>query len=424
MVPTLTTATAPMVLWMRLRIDDCTTTRANLAGEHHDDPLWDPAAVADEPFRLTLPTHWAVVAAGEGRASVLEFLVTKLAVDPFQLTAFLSRKYPTFQFFLSLIQHSTMDRVMPTWRWLIANGYQYPVEECGFLSILAARAAEYQTMRMMFFEYDKPQILAEPDRATRLELYEGVNECVWGWVSEGYYDLFPEFAEVGILTPRCTFPHLYSQERAVKLYQFWPLIASLASHIEGGMDAAIDYGLDCDFKDMQFTILLTYWCRIDELKERMNKHHHHPHFVEALAAASAAHGEVDRERLLIDMVNLFRRETVLEPGDDPEDLQFHIADFRFAVLGVSELLVEVLCSNVDSKDAATAAAVWAAIEALSPAHRVAMLGEFARIQPRISCVAYPPAPIRHCPPRCQANGPHGSASWTACSPRHWTRRPP
>ncbi|KAI9220053.1 hypothetical protein BC828DRAFT_406160 [Blastocladiella britannica] len=116
----------------------------------------------------------AVMAAAEGRVDLLDHLDTELAVDPQALTAFLSFQMPMSFFLQSLIQFSTLRRVVPTWKWLLADGYVYPVLDVGAPSMLASNAAEYATLRTFFLEYDKPRILAVTEIPERLSQFQSL----------------------------------------------------------------------------------------------------------------------------------------------------------------------------------------------------------------------------------------------------------
>ncbi|KAI9216294.1 hypothetical protein BC828DRAFT_441537 [Blastocladiella britannica] len=349
-LPSLTTATAPVTLWIRLGIDDRKSTRSSLSVERAF-----PGTLGTAP--ITLPMYWAMMAAAEGRVTVLDFLVAELGMDAHALAAYLSLQRPSLFFLKSLIQHSAADRVMPTWRWLLANGYQYPADQLGFLSVFVSHAAEYQTLRTLFVEHEKPRILAETDLAARLERFYGVTDCAWGWVTSGHFDLLAEFAELGLLIPRDTFEILKEVNARDQLDRLLPLTVSLSPRIEGGMAAVIDFGSLDNFWELRFAIQLAYQVWPDTFAQRMAEHGSRPSFIQALASLTDVHDKLDQKRLAVSVVVHLFGEDPLGSPDLPR------------VQGIGSLMLSALCDSGD-----LGASTWAAVHALSPAQRISLFG--------------------------------------------------
>ncbi|KAI9222904.1 hypothetical protein BC828DRAFT_303455 [Blastocladiella britannica] len=234
-LPLLTATRAPVSLWVRLGLED-RDAMCGLTSSSHD--------IEWGGMEITLPIYWATMAAADGCVSVLEYLVGKLGLEAEALTAYLSLCVPTTAVLKTLVQHASADGVMPTWRWLVAHGYHYPEEDCGPLTaFIASSAAEYNTVRTLFFEHDKSRILAVTDLVERLETYQDVVYALWNWTVKGHYDLFPELAKLRLLTPRNTFPYLAHAFNANDyVATTLPLIKSLSPWIDGGMDAIVDFG--------------------------------------------------------------------------------------------------------------------------------------------------------------------------------------
>ncbi|KAI9217721.1 hypothetical protein BC828DRAFT_390435 [Blastocladiella britannica] len=235
LLPTLTTATAPVYLWTRLGLDGRLTSRRHLSAI----PLGD-GNTAVVQLLITLPMYWAMVAASEGRVAVLDFLTSELAVEKRSLTAFLSLLGPTRFFVSSLIHLPTADRVAPTWQWLVDCGYEYPAEQVGPLAVLSTEACEYATMHLFFTQVDKPRLLAMPDLEERRAYMRGPVQRLCCWAAAGHYDLFPEFAQLGLFTPAIAMRFLMADLPSDKVL---PVIVSACSFIDGGVDAVIEYGM-------------------------------------------------------------------------------------------------------------------------------------------------------------------------------------
>ncbi|KAI9222192.1 hypothetical protein BC828DRAFT_378989 [Blastocladiella britannica] len=365
LVPTLTSATAPIALWLRLGIDDRDAVRRGFSTMNNPSNVMEPA-------RMTLPTYWAVLAAAEGRASILDFLVAELNVDAHALMAFLSRKLLTSYFLKSLIQFSAATRVMPTWHWLIAHGYHFSAGEFGLLVIYAQHATEYETVRSLFHAFDKPNILADPVPSKRSNWR--LMSFLEHWARRGHVGLISELAELGALSPWLILQML---EWNVPGATILPVIMSIIPLVPGGMDAVISAGLEPHKSNKDVVIKLAFLLGAQAMTNVVVQHGQRLDILEAILGVQGIQSRVDHVVLL---------HYLLEPYvKDGQRIGPELANESQI-----KLLMRVLCDPGQ-----LGVSAWNALDALSVPQRLQLFTVIAAVAPRLTYVSESedPAPV-------------------------------
>ncbi|KAI9221281.1 hypothetical protein BC828DRAFT_405049 [Blastocladiella britannica] len=352
LLPTLAIAKMPLTLWTRLGIDDREITRRRLSAIHN-------SSTGDTLPEITLPMYWAMVAASEGRASILEFLVTEIGLNAHALSAFLSLESITSYFLPLLVQFSADGRVFPTWHWLLDHGYHYPAEQCGLLVRFVARTAEYTTLSTFFREVDKPRILAVSDLVARKEQFQNVITSLWGWAPLGQFDLLLEFGQLGLLTVESTF-HFLTWVKQADHDRIGREISPVFSSLDGGVDALVEFGLTSSPGNVHRGILVAHLLQPDRFPERMLQNHDRPLFLDALMSIQSVQALIDHAALVASVLEQIGSDN----GKGPDGA------FRAPlVTGIGRLMLRSLC---DPGPLGTSS--WSAVHALSPALHMRLFG--------------------------------------------------
>ncbi|KAI9219267.1 hypothetical protein BC828DRAFT_406836 [Blastocladiella britannica] len=119
-IPSLATATASIRHWLPLCMDDDRLIRGPFPGWASDEFIDDGL---DKP--VTLPMVWALLAAVEGRAAALDFVVLEIKVvaSVDALISWFSMLAPSQSIMYGFNALPTADRALPVWRWLVDRGY-------------------------------------------------------------------------------------------------------------------------------------------------------------------------------------------------------------------------------------------------------------------------------------------------------------
>ncbi|KAI9223110.1 hypothetical protein BC828DRAFT_376719 [Blastocladiella britannica] len=366
LLPTLTTATASITLWMRLGLDS--TGLPSSAFSIHRSRNDDVVADDSDSGRITLPMYWAVVAVSEGRVDVLDHLVSELAVDPRALTAFLSTGDATNFVFNVLMPFSAADRVIPTWHWLVNHGYVYPAAELdALIDLTGGVETEYATLQTLFHECDRPSILAATDLDERRETYSRLSHTLRGWIDAGYHDLLHEFADLGILTPRGCY-ELFFQWRDMSTISATtlPLAQSVAWAVEGGMKAIVDHGLDAKISSSNTctAIELAHLLFPTEFSDLVAAHATRPGFLHALLSLD---NTIQSHMNYASLIHL-----TLSQFQDPTSLLLR----QPRVPAVRKLFTRALCDTGE-----LGVSTRLTLTSVSPAARVRLFAAFAHTLP-------------------------------------------
>ncbi|KAI9222899.1 hypothetical protein BC828DRAFT_377248, partial [Blastocladiella britannica] len=356
LVPTLTSATAAIGLWMRLGIDDREFTRKTLSAMRNPPNELESA-------RITLPMYWALLAAAEGRVQILDFLVAELEVDAHAMTAFLSHKLPTTFFLKSLVEFSAVTHVMPTWYWLVDHGYLYPADVCNLLSEFVGEAAEYETVRLLFEAFDKAHFFADPARPYHFRWQ--LPSFLGRWAKRGHVDMIHELARLGVFHP---VPALGMLTWDVPGATMLPVILSVIPLVPGGADAVVTAGLEYHWHSKGRAIELAFALGSQTMTNLVVKHGQRLDVLEAILGVRGIQSRVDHMVLL---------HYLLEPYVKKDGLQR--IGLELANKPQIKLLMRVLCDPGQ-----LGVSAWNALDALSVPQRLQLFTVMAALLPRLT----------------------------------------
>ncbi|KAI9220595.1 hypothetical protein BC828DRAFT_405668 [Blastocladiella britannica] len=243
-IPSLTTAVAPIRLWLRLGIDDRLLIRNSLSICAGEDVTSDGLEEL-----ITLPMVWALLAAAEGRVNALEFVIEATGINVGRLIEWFSLQGPSRTIMHSFKEIPGAGRALPMWQWLRERGYTFPYELNGLLMSFISCMSDYEVALRLFLDHDLP-ILRDIEHVQERD--DRYGRHAWDmieWVVLGRYEMLEAFNELGMMNPKVLFEmirYICDTERYGVEHSLSPkeVLAAVAEICTTGFDEAIQAGFD------------------------------------------------------------------------------------------------------------------------------------------------------------------------------------